>query len=457
MRSTSLRWRLVLLAAVSIFASLTVAGLSLAWIFERHIEVRVTRELDIRLKELLAGFTLEDGQPAMSAVLSDPRYSQPYSGVYWQIADASGPLIRSRSLWDQSLPARKPSPDDAGAFELAWTNDTMLYALDQKVVFHNDGKPRDFSVTVAIDHSEIDIANRAFVVDVVEAMAAIGFALLAGAWLQINLGLRPLRHLRRSLAAIRDGRAAQLEGDLPLEVAPLAEEFNSLLTKHSESLHKARERAGSLAHGLKTPMTILAGEARRLDDQGLFDMARTLRDQLDTMRRHVDRELARARSHGSAAKGGLHTEAAKSIARLIDLVQRMPRGRDIEFHNLVPPGLILQIDPDDFGEIVGNLLDNARKYARTNITLSASWAGNGRFAVQVDDDGPGIPEAMRERLRERGERADDQPDGSGLGLTIVLDILSDYEASLEIMASPSGGCRMSFMLAGTDASQPQAA
>ena len=244
--------------------------------------------------------------------------------------------------------------------------------MDRQVDLDNDGRPRTFRLAVALNHADIDLMNRAFIGDVVKALVAIGFALFAGSWLQIMLGLRPLAQLQRSLAAIRKGRSARLQGDFPSEVAPLAQEFNTLLFRHADSLRKARERAGSLAHGLKTPLTILSAEASALDDRGIHDASEVLREQLAHMRRHVERELARARSHGSAAPGELHTDAKLSVARLMDLMRRMPRGGDLEFVNALPEGLSLPIDPDDFGEIVGNLLDNARKYARSEVAVVAA-------------------------------------------------------------------------------------
>ena len=269
--------------------------------------------------------------------------------------------------------------------------------MDRQVDLDNDGRPRTFRLAVALNHADIDLMNRAFIGDVVKALVAIGFALFAGSWLQIMLGLRPLAQLQRSLAAIRKGRSARLQGDFPSEVAPLAQEFNTLLFRHADSLRKARERAGSLAHGLKTPLTILSAEASALDDRGIHDASEVLREQLAHMRRHVERELARARSHGSAAPGELHTDAKLSVARLMDLMRRMPRGGDLEFVNALPEGLSLPIDPDDFGEIVGNLLDNARKYARSEVAVVAANV-QGRPAIVIDDDGPGVPPHSRERI-----------------------------------------------------------
>lgn len=443
MNSHSLRWRLVLLAAVSIAGTLGAAGLSITYIFERHIERRIDGELDVRLSELLGAFAVADGAAKMIRAPSDPRYGQPFGGAYWQISGPDGPVLQSRSLWDRAIALRGRPAEGAQAYEAPWTAGATLYVLDRQVTLENGGRPLAFRLAVALDHAEIDAINQDFTRDLLKALGIIGAALLAGAWLQINLGLRPLRQIRRRVAAIQQGRASRLDGEFPAELAPLAEDFNALLARQEERLRKGRERAGALAHGLKTPLTILVGEAGRLAEQGLAEPAAALLEQVEAMRGHVERELARARAHGAAAPGGLFADARASVDRLIDLVRRMPRGQDIDFANHIPDGLRVQIDPDDFGEIAGNLLDNGRKHARASVKVSASVA-DGRALIAVEDDGPGIPAPLRELLTQRGETAQLGEDSSGLGLSIVCDLLADYGATLAIADGAGGGCKLSF-------------
>ncbi|MDE3174481.1 MAG: HAMP domain-containing histidine kinase [Pseudomonadota bacterium] len=271
--------------------------------------------------------------------------------------------------------------------------------------------------------------------------------MLLGAWAQIAIGLRPLRHLTARVAAIKAGRESRLEAPLPLEVEPLAREFNSLLDRQAESVRRSRERVGALAHGLKTPITILYGKADALDEEGLSDYAAGLRAQLGVMNKHVTRELTRARSHGAATGGELHTNARLSVGRLFGLLLRMPRGRDLSFVNAIPDGLILAIDADDFGEIMGNLLDNARKFAKDRIVVSAVVEAD-RATIFVADDGPGVPAEIRERLMQRGERASEQVEGSGLGLSIVQDLLADYRTTVVFENCPEFGCKVGFALTG---------
>ncbi len=167
-------------------------------------------------------------------------------------------------------------------------------------------------------------------------------------------------------------------------------DLNTMIERQEDVVRKARERAGDLAHGLKTPLTILQGEARRLETSGNIEFASLVRQQVEMMRRHVDRELARARTVGATAAGGTLTDAHKTVSRLIDLVGRMPRADAIAWENQVDEGLRVRIDPDDFGEVMGNLLDNARKWASAHVTVGAEVQDGGVCFV-VDDDGPASP------------------------------------------------------------------
>ncbi len=219
-------------------------------------------------------------------------------------------------------------------------------------------------------------------------------------------------------------------------------------------MRRARERASDLAHGLKTPLTILSVEARRLQESGNGAGAVRLREQIEQMRAHVERQLARARSHGATAAGGTLTDASSSLERLLGLMRRMPRSENLEWRNTIPVGLRLRIDPEDFGEVVCNLLDNARQWARSRVTISGVVEGNS-VRIAVDDDGPGIPPEQREVLRTRGESGALPGNGSGLGLAIVSDVLALYDTTLAIELSPTGGCRVQFGLEGWLEAQPQ--
>lgn len=425
----SLRVRLMLLAALSIGLTLLVAGVTLSVVFERHIERRIADELSFRWTELAGSLRLDaEGRPELARNPADPRYGRPLSGAYWQVDAAGGAPLRSRSLWDRRLETPADAPTDA-AFEIdGFEPDSEFYVVSRPVVLTTAaGGDVPLTLTVALDHDEIQAARESFDADLVKALLVIAGALLAGALLQAHLGLSPLKTLRRRIAAIRAGRTDRLGAGFPSEIQPLADDLDRLLDRQDVLIGRARDRAGALAHGFKTPLTILTLESRRLADAGDADGARVLREQVEIMRRHVERELARARIRGSALGGsalgaGRAAELGLTVHRLVDTVRRLPFSDRIDFSVDVPAELRIRMDRDDLGEVVGNLLDNARKFAVSAIAVRAVVdAAAGLVRVEVADDGPGFD---RPAAPERNH------DGSGLGLAIVEDVLGAYGTHL---------------------------
>ncbi|KPL53979.1 hypothetical protein ABB55_18635 [Prosthecomicrobium hirschii] len=453
---SSVRLRLMVLAALTVAATLTVAGILLVVAFERHLERRLGLELDTRWTQLAAALTIDGtGAARLSHDPGDPRYDQPYSGIYYEIGSPGRGEVRSRSLWDAEL--GQTAIDAAVAagepIEVDGPNGSVLYLLSKPVsVAHASGE-RSYTLSVAIDHAEIETLASEFAADVRNALIAIALVLLAGTWAQISLGLGPLATLRRELDLIRRGAKERMEGTFPDEVGPLVSDLNSLLDRQDDLIRKARERAGTLAHGLKTPLTIIQAEARRLQRSGATEAAKTLRDQVAAMNGHVERELSRARLQGKAVAAGHATAVADTVGRIVALERRMPRGGELDWIMEVDPRLRVRMDADDFGEVLGNLLDNARKWATGTVRIAATET-DGTVSLSVDDDGPGIPADMRLAMMERGTKAGAEVEGSGLGLAIVTDVLEAYETGLHLETAPSGGLRARFEIEGCAASTP---
>lgn len=448
----ALRLRLLLLSAATIAVALGIAFLALTAIFERHLERRVAQELHVKLLELAGAFALDPGgAPVLTRALADPRYEQPNSGSYWQVSGPAGAVLRSRSLWEHRLRHDDPRGRLPDAYETQGPEGETLYVRERNVRLTQDGAAHPFRLAVALDHEELEALGASFRSDALVSLAAIAVVLLLGAWAQLALGLAPLRRLRDQIARIRQGRAERLAGTFPAEVAPLASSLNALIDRQEDSVRRARERAGDLAHGLKTPLAIIAAEARRLEAAGQGESAARLHEQVAQMRTHVERQLARARSHGASAAGGTATDAAPATDRLLALMRRLPRSEGLEWRNAIPAGTSLRMDPEDFGEVMGNLLDNARLWARATVAVSASPCGGGALRLAIDDDGPGIAPGETDALRARGASGAPPGQGSGLGLAIVGDVLALYGAALEIAPSPLGGCRVAFAVPGWSA------
>lgn len=450
MRARSLRLRLMILAAITIAVTLTAAGASLVLVFERHLKARLGLELEARWTEIARAFTLgDDGEPRLAYAPADPRYDQPYSGIYYTILPADGPDLRSRSLWDSEL-ARVPpaAPDERnGPVETSGPNGGRLYMVAKPVSIAHPTGDKAYTISVAIDHAEIDAMAGEFAAEVRLALLVLALLLLSGTWAQIVLGLKPLDALRAELDRIRTGRAERLAGQFPEELEPLVSDLNGLLERQDALVRRARERAGTLAHGLKTPLTIIQGEARKLARMGATEVAQVLRDQVEAMDTHVARELSRARLQGRQVGSGQWALVAATARRIVDLERRLPGGDGLTWVVQVPDGLRARMDAADLAEILGNLVDNARKWARSRVVVGAALEA-GRLVIEVADDGPGIPDGMRDRVLERGVRASGEVEGSGLGLSIVGEVLEAHDGRLVMETAQGGGCRARVVVDG---------
>lgn len=275
-------------------------------------------------------------------------------------------------------------------------------------------------------------------------LVAIG-SMLAGFAL-VRAGLKPLHEIRRRLAEVQSGRARQVLGRYPSEVQPLVQDLNGLLAHQAQAVSRAVAKAGDLAHGLKTPLAVLAQEAERAAANGQTELAAAIGEQVERMRRQIEYHLAHARAAASGATPGLHCAVRPSAEGLARTLQRLHADRGIAIAIDVPADLAVRCQREDLDEMLGNLLDNASKWARSRVTLSTQIADLDRVALLVDDDGPGLAAPMREAVLQRGVRADEAAPGSGFGLAIVREIAEVYGGSVVLESSPLGGLRARLSL-----------
>ena len=440
----SLRTRFTIAAACSIAIVLAIVWLLLSLLYENHIERLVEKELETRLLEIAGSIALDDNdRPYMQVEPTDPRYQRPAGGAYWRVSEQGHTQLRSLSLWDSDIkPSKSLHVSPTGiAVEANGPGDSHVYLAERVVVLPGKNEAHQLRLGAALDIAFVERLKLSFERQVVLTLAIIGVTLSFGAWLQSTYVLRPLAQLKAQLARLHEGAAQRLTGPFPREIGPLIDDLNKLLTRQEDLVRRARERSGDLAHGLKTPLTILQIEARNAAERGESQTAASILEQVEAMKGHVERELSRARFSGAWAGGGVAPR--KAVDRLIRIMQLMPYGDRVEWRNEIPESAVLRMDPDDFGEIVGNLLDNARKHARRLVRVTMLPQGN-EIESCFDDDGPGISPDIRETLVHRGERARSDDEGSGLGLSIVIESLRQYGLTLAIRTSPEGGCRMAF-------------
>jgi signal transduction histidine kinase len=272
-------------------------------------------------------------------------------------------------------------------------------------------------------------------------------AMVLGA-LQVRRGLSGISQLRQRLAAVHGGQELRLSGKYVPEVQPLVDDLNALLAQREQAIQRAVAKAGDLAHGLKTPLALLALEAERASTAGHNDIAAALREQVDRMRRQIDYHLAHARAAASGTGPGARASVAESAEGLARTLPRLYADRRLSIDVRVDPSHSVRVQREDLDEMLGNLLDNACKWARSRVVIESAQAGD-TLQIAVDDDGPGLAAELRDKVLLRGVRADEKAAGSGLGLAIVRDLAEDYLGAIALEASPLGGLRATLSLPGT--------
>lgn len=450
MTARSLRLRLILAGIAAILLALTLAGFGISLLFERHVSRSLSDDLGVDLKQMLASVDVDaNDHLILPRQPGDPRFATPLSGLYWQISDSHGEMLRSRSLWDATLPlADDPiQPGEVHVHRLPGPGGTRLLVAERLATLSSGARPRIIRLAVGADLARVAAAGRAFDRDMALALAFLALVLGAATSAQVLLGLRPLKRLRHAVAEIRAGNTSRLSADAPLEVRPLVEEVNALLDARQREIEASRGRAADLAHGLKTPLAALMSDARRLRQQGQDRIATDIEEVAQSMTRHVDRELARARLGGSRRAGDvITTELAPLVRGLFATIARTPVGAAITFETDGIEAAWLPFERADLAEVLGNLIDNAARHAHSRVRL-VFMSG----CLSVEDDGPGLDADERMAVLQRGVRLDERG-SAGLGLALVQEVLDAYGWRLQLDASPLGG--LSALIEAVQESQP---
>ncbi len=432
MTRNSLALRLMLGAGVWIVLALIASGVLLSTLFQDYVERNFRQTLNTFQQTLVAVSDLSaDGSLVITRPLPDPRFEQPLSGWYWQINRGEQVDARSRSLWDQILTV-SPNRDDLANQTALGPDGEMLWIAQRD--FRIPGVEGPVTVVVGADVTTMRTDISSFTAVLAWALGALGLLFFTAGFLQIRFGLRPLHRIEATLHAIRSGRSQRLADDFPSEIKPLAREINSLLDHNATIIDRARTQAGNLAHALKTPLTILRNEAGSAEGK----LARSVNEQVSGMQLQIDHHLTRARAAGAHRVLGATTEIQASVDGIQRAMVRLYADKDLAFSVDVEAGLWVACEHEDIDEILGNLVDNACKWARSRVEIRALRESE-TCRLRVDDDGPGINQESRSIALDRGERLDESKPGSGLGLSIVTDIVALYGGVVELNASPLGG------------------
>lgn len=430
----SIRWRLVLAGGLAIALALALSGMGLAVLFERHV-ARVTAD-DLRDRALALAAMVEPRGASLRAPPEDPLYDQPFSGHYWQVS-LGDETRRSRSLWDYALTVQGPAPPpgQSRVLDLAGPRGEPLLAVEQSLAVGQGPQALPLRIVVAEDRSQLNLARQGFLGDLLPYLSLLGVALILASWVQITIGLRPLAQVGARVADLIAGSRPRMGQDLPTEVTPLANQIDSLLDARDNALERARHRAANLAHGFKTPLQALLGDAEQLRSRGQPELAQGIETIATEMRRHVDRELARARLQTTRPTTGAEPE--QLAQKLIGVLRRTPTGAGLDWQLDATPGLRARIDPGELTEAMGALMENAMRHAggRVQITIRRDAA---RILIAIRDDGPGVPDTQLPGLTRRGLSLDPSGQGQGIGLAVVADITDAAQGELRLSNARPG-------------------
>jgi signal transduction histidine kinase len=449
-RLDSLAARLIAAAAIWTVLGLVVGGLFLSGIYRAAVE----RDFDAALSEDLDGL-IAAAEPDRSGTINledrflDPNYQRVYSGFYWQITPLQhGQHAQfSHSLFDKVIEPHdlRDVRAEGDTITKQWgyaegPDAQPLRVLEQRLEFpirstRRKDDFRAYKFLVAGDRNPVELDVARFNSTLFWSFVILGAGLIIAIFLQVRVGLQPLRRLSEALANIRDGKARRLEGTYPAEIAPLAGELNSLIEHSAEVVGRARTHVSNLAHFLKTPLSVISSEASAQPGP----LADAVTKQVTTMRRQVDHYLARARAAGALDVLGNRTAVKPVLDDLARVLKRIHAERDLEITVDCPPDLGFRGERQDLEEMAGNLMDNACKWAHSKIAVTAATITGNTLEIRVDDDGPGLEPEERSRALERGEKLDESVPGSGLGLAIVRDIAKLYGGNFILGDSDTGG------------------
>jgi signal transduction histidine kinase len=346
--------------------------------------------------------------------------------------------------------------DDVASFNLQDVAKNQVRGIEQRLDVFGSGAKYSFVVTGNFDELRREVL--AFRRALFFSLGLLGAGLLASIFVLVSYGLRPMKLMEKKLNDIRAGKIEMLEGDFPAEMQPVADELNLLVQSNFEIIDRARMQVGNLAHALKTPISVLTNEAR----DSKSPLADKVTEQIAVMRDQVNLYLDRARRAARAQTVGSATDVEPVLQGLARTLARINRDRGLDVSVEAGPPLKFRGERQDLEEMVGNLMDNACKWAKSKVVVRARLlpqAGDdGRpwMIIEVDDDGPGLPPDKRATAMLRGQRLDESKPGSGLGLNIVTETAAMYGGKAELDASEMSGLRARLKLPALASVSPNA-
>ncbi|MBJ6132014.1 histidine kinase [Ochrobactrum sp. Q0168] len=446
----SLAVRVVTLSTLWVIAALVVVATLIGSLYSDAARSNFERLLTAHLFSLVGAVSVStDGVLQGRPELGELRYSSPLSGWYWSVdplaSNVSGKL-ESPSLIGRIVPEMPitQAPFDSSfmrSYSLPGLNGEELFIVETEVVLDNAGRVARFRVMGNLSEVMNEISDFRTKLAAYLAVFGIGSILINAAI--ILFGLRPLDKVRQSLTDIREGRSSKLNASLPMEIAPLAREMNALIENNRRIVERSRTQVGNLAHSLKTPLSVLVNEGRAIGG----DQGRVVQEQSEAMQVQIQHYLQRARIAAQRDSVVFRTSVAPVMERMQRVTAKLNPALHVSLRNDLPHAIFAG-EKEDLEEIIGNLLENAGKWAnrRVKITVGSALDAQRQFQIVIEDDGPGLEDDKIEAALKRGSRVDETKPGTGLGLAIVQDTVREYGGQLHLDKSPMGGLRVRSVL-----------
>ena len=436
----SLRTRLIVGAVIWTTISVAAAGFFIYGLFYNYAYELIDDELHEHMDELVSLLEIgPNGAPRLSRPMSDPRFSDAGSGFSWQISESGHVVLKSASIAHDEIPV---ADGDLSGNEI---RKVILSGPRGPMIAYEKALPTHLLLQLQTDTAVVEQLLPRFRTPLTYSLMLLSLASIAAAILQVGFGLRPLRRLQHALEAVESGRAEKLPGGFPVEIQPLVDDLNNLLSLNAQMILRARTQAGNLAHALKTPLAVMTNEGYRLESQGETKSASLILQQSRRMQQQIDYQIARARAAASHQVPGVIAPVAPALDRIISAMHRLYCAKSLLIEVSVDEGCVTACDHVDLNEMLANLIDNACKWANGAVHIRAT-ADAKQVAVTIEDDGPGVPPESIESVFRIGERLDDSVPGSGLGLPIVRDLAQLYGGEIQLKRSEMGGLAAVLLL-----------
>ena len=441
MKHNSLSFRIIVFSVTWIIITFAITGALLIYFYNDHVAQHYDEHVTMHLEELREAIKFDaDGTFKLEFTPSDPRYHDLQSGWYWEVKQAGKTLRRSESLGDYTLDLGRLQPGTI--VEIYETIGPMQNKLRMHVVeltLDPNREPVILLASAPMEGITDDVKN--YSNHIIGSFVVLGMGLLLAVVVQVRVALQPLKAISVGISDVREGKASKLPEELLEDVKPLVNELNNLLDHNAVLLKRARNQLGDLAHSVKNPLTVLKSEARKMEPEQKM----LVTQQINDISRNVDHYLTRARTYGTEKVLGSRSNVKTVVEDLIYAMQRIHQERDLGYNFCPLEECWFRGEAQDLEEMVGNLMDNASKWAESQVSISVK-SDHVNLVITVEDDGPGIPGEKIEEVMRRGNKLDESKPGHGQGLGISKDIADLYGGSLNLGSSELGGLKAELVL-----------